>query len=437
MQRRKTFSAGDPFVAWMETQLKPSIPELESGEDTYRFLALQPIFDGKRKIFGYEILSRSGQGNHFHGDSDTATRRMVDNWVLYGFEELAKGFKAFLNCTRETLIGGLPTLLPRSTVLEVLETVEPDDEVLGACRRLKALGYQIALDDFQFSEKSEDLIQLADYIKIDFRLSDKAERKAILRCLCGRGAKLIAEKIETEEEFQVALNEGFQYFQGYHFRRPTVFSRRRAPVSSINRLRLIAALGQATFSVQEITELVNSEASICYRLLRLVNSGGFGLEKEVRSIQDALVMVGEEQFRRLAMLAIATETCGKYREEFLLYALRRARFLELMSSYTGQNPSEQYMFGLLSLMGAMLGTSLEDVVNLLPLRQEVKAALTGAPNEVARSLRILESYEKGDWVVCAGRASGLGLDEADLIHLYLECSKWADSCCSEDLKTKI
>lgn len=413
------------------------MPAPEADEGAYCFLALQPIFDRQGKTFGYEVLFRSGWENQFSGDADAATRMMVDNWVLYGFEELTKGCRSFLNCTRESLVGGLLTLLPRSTVLEVLETIEPDEEVLGACRRMKALGYQIALDDFRFSEKMEELIQLADYIKIDFRISDRAERKSILRCLNGRGAKLVAEKVETEEEFQAALKEGFQYFQGYHFHHPTVFSRQKAPVSGINRLRLIAALGQSTFSLQEITELVKSEASICYRLLHLVNSLGFGLRAEIRSIQNALVMVGEEQFRKLAMLAIATETCGKSREEFLLYALRRARFLELMSPYSGQNPSEQYMFGLLSLMGNFLETSVSEVVNLLPLRREVKAALTGTPNEVGASLRILESYEKGDWPLCSGRASSLGLDESDLIHLYLESVKWADSCCSEGREARI
>jgi EAL and modified HD-GYP domain-containing signal transduction protein len=136
-----------------------------------------------------------------------------------------------VNCTREALVRGLLTLLPPSTVLELLETVESDEEVLAACRRMKALGYQIALDDFRKSEKTEGLIALADYVKVDFRLSCKQERSEIIRHLSRNAATLVAEKIETAEEFEIAIEEGFQLFQGYYLGRPKVFSKREFPLT--------------------------------------------------------------------------------------------------------------------------------------------------------------------------------------------------------------
>jgi EAL and modified HD-GYP domain-containing signal transduction protein len=212
----------------------PIVPESgPSGPDASdsRFLALQPIFDRETEIFGYEALSRSGWDNRFTGDSDTATEVMIGNRMLHRFDELTGGRRIFVNCTREALVRGLLTLLPPSTVLELLETVESDEEVLVACRRMKALGYQIALDDFRKSEKTEGLIALADYIKVDFRLSCRQERSEIIRHLSGNAAMLVAEKIETAEEFDTALEEGFQLFQGYHLGRPKVFSKREFPLT--------------------------------------------------------------------------------------------------------------------------------------------------------------------------------------------------------------
>jgi c-di-GMP-related signal transduction protein len=219
-------------------------PWAPSGSDAsdHCFLALQPIFNRRKKIFGYEALSRSGWDNRFTGDSDAATKMMVGDWMFHGLDELTRGRRTFLNCTREALVRGLLTLLPRSTVLELLETVEPDKEVLAACRRMKALGYQIALDDFQYCEKMEGLIALADYVKVDFRLSCKEDRREIIRGLKRNGTTLVAEKIETNEEFEMALGEGFLLFQGYYLGRPKIFSKRKLATTNVNPFHRLAAL---------------------------------------------------------------------------------------------------------------------------------------------------------------------------------------------------
>jgi c-di-GMP-related signal transduction protein len=230
-RRRKTPTLGDGFRNSMKS---PCVPSGFDARD-HRFLALQPIFNRQRKIFGYEALSRSGWDNWFTGNPDTATQTLVGDWMLDGIHALAAGSTTFLNCTREALVGGLLTLLPASTVLELLETVEPDKEVLTACRRMKALGYQIALDDFQHSEKMEDLIELADYVKVDFRVSDKDERREIIRRLKRSSTILVAEKIETSEEFEMASGEGFRLFQGYYLGRPRVFSKRKGSTIGVAR----------------------------------------------------------------------------------------------------------------------------------------------------------------------------------------------------------
>ena len=357
---------------------------------------------------------------------------MIADGALYGFEELTRGTRSFINCTRESLVEGLVTVLPKTVVLEVLETIEPDDEVIAACRSLKEMGHQIALDDFCVRAGMRELVELADYIKVDFRASDEAARQKIREFVKDTGAKLIAEKVETDEEFKIAVEEGYDFFQGYFFCRPTVFAKKVAPSTGNNYFRLLAALSQKTVDFVEITKLVKSEVTICYQLLRLVNSAAFGLNRQVQSIGNALAMVGEERFRKLVLNAIAVEGCKTHPDELLIRVLQRSRFLELMSPYTGEDAGEQYMFGLLSLMGVMLGTPIQDLVRALPLRVEVKDGLKGAANSVTCGLRLLQCYEEGEWPKCMELAFGLKIHEAELASLYEESLFWAQEAATPD-----
>jgi c-di-GMP-related signal transduction protein len=232
-QRGRTRRLGDIHEEWVEARWAPAASETGN----HRFVALQPIFDRRRKVFGYEALSRSKWENRFTGDPDTATRTMIDDWLLHGLDDLTGGSRTFINCTFQALTGGSFTLLPERTVLELLETVEPSPEVVRACRKMKALGYQIALDDFQLSRKMDVLLALADYVKVDFRLTDSDKRRAIVRRLKGLATIPVAEKIETEEEFETAVAEGFRLFQGYSLGAPVLFSKKRFPPLDANHLR--------------------------------------------------------------------------------------------------------------------------------------------------------------------------------------------------------
>lgn len=211
---------------WIETSWNQHSGEASSR----RYVALQPIFDASRRAIAYEALSRSGWDNQFDGDADEATRRMIDDWTCYGLTGLTGGLPVFLNCTQKSLLSGMLLRLPCSTVLEILETVTPNDDVLQACLDLKKRGFRLALDDFRPSDDMQELVRLADFIKVDFRLSGKAERKKINRLLSQSCATLIAEKIETLDEFEAARQEGFMLFQGYFLERPTVFSRRNVRI---------------------------------------------------------------------------------------------------------------------------------------------------------------------------------------------------------------
>jgi EAL and modified HD-GYP domain-containing signal transduction protein len=398
----------------------------ESIVQPTRFVARQPILDARRNVFGYELLFRSGWRNFFSGEADDATLQTLDNCLVMGIEALADHSIAFVNCTREALVNRLVTLLPpATTVLEILETVEPDPELLDACYALRDMGYRFALDDFIPRPSMQPLIEIASFIKVDFQQSDAAMRQQIRDMVRGSGAALLAEKVMSQQEYDIALAEGHEYFQGYFFCRPKIITDREIPPNWVNYLRLLSELTRTPLNLLEVTQIVEAEISICYRLLRLANSALMGMRNNVTSVHSALMLVGEDRFRTLVTLAVSG-ALGRDRPSALItLSLERARFCELLGRLIGESPTEQYMLGLLSLLDAILQCPMETLVKALPLRAEAKAVLLGAKNRIALPLNLVRSFELGDWAPCAAAARELHITEAKLAGIYLESLKWA------------
>jgi c-di-GMP-related signal transduction protein len=391
-----------------------------------RFLARQPILDVHRSVVGYELLFRTGWENCFSGESDDATRQMLDNCVVMDIQSLTNGGLAFVNCTREALVSGLVKLLPpATTVLEILETVEPDAELVEACIALRKMGYVLALDDFVPRTEMRPLIEIASFIKVDFRASDGAQRRSIQRLVRGTRAALLAEKVEDHEEFRVAVAEGYKYFQGYFFCRPETRAQREIPHNRLNYLRLLAELTRTPLNFDEVRRILRSEASLCYRLLRLANSALMGRRSEITSIRDAFMLVGEDRFRTLACVSAASVLGQDQPPALTSLSLERARFCELLAPLIGENPAEQFMLGLLSLLDAVLQTPMELLATSLPLRPGAKVALLGGMNSVAIPLCMFRGFESGDWGACAGAADRLGLSEQTVARLYRNSLNWA------------
>ncbi len=319
----------------------PDLPELAGG---LRYVARQPIMDLRGRVHGYELLFRAGQEAVFRGDGDLATRTMLDNTVVYGLDSLTGGLPAFVNCTSESLIENLVYILPSSmTVLEILESLDPTPSLIAACRKHKASGFRLALDDFTWKPKFDPLIELADYIKVDFMQTGAAERQSLLRRLNLVTVALVAEKIETPEEYRQACQEGFTLFQGYYFCRPMLMENRKVPANRLSQIEILQMLRDESINIRKLTRLVKRDASLTYRLLRLVNSPMCALRQEVNSIQTALLAVGEETFRRIATLAITSEMNSGQPAEILRMAFVRGRFCELAAVLCGMDSAEQYL----------------------------------------------------------------------------------------------
>lgn len=394
-----------------------------------RFIARQPIFDRREQVFGYELLFRSGLENRYTGtDGDAAARDVADNFLNADTKTLTAGRRAFLNCTRQFLVNDLATLLPKDqTVIEILETVNPDAEVLAACRRLKGLGYTLALDDFVYADKFQPLVELADIIKIDFKVSGSEQRQEAVSRFDPLGIELLAEKVETRAEFSEACSSGYVYFQGYFFCKPQIIPSVHIPAFKINYLRILQAVQRSELNRAEVVTLIDREVSLCYKLLRFVNSPLFGFRREILSTAHALALMGDRELTKWASVAAVLGIAGDKPSELVLTSLARGRCCEMLAARGGSRSEVQGMFllGILSLMDAMLGRPLPEIIEELALPEIVRAALLGTPNRFRQILDLVMAFEAGSWSVVSELAAGLGLEEAQVSAAYLESVSWA------------
>jgi c-di-GMP-related signal transduction protein len=393
-----------------------------------RYVARQPIFDREEKVFGYELLFRDDMENAFHdgADLDAASRSTVDSSLLVGLDVLCDGRRAFLNCTRETLTSGLITLLPsHSTVVEVLETVPPDEDVMKACQRLKEAGYQIALDDYVSDDPREPLTEIADILKVDLKLTTLAQRAALVKKHGPWRCRLLAEKVENHADFVAARDQGFVYFQGYFLRRPEMMTTHDVPANALNYVRMLQAVSAAELDVPEIERLIKTEASICYRLLRYMNSAKFGFKSEIHSVRHALAILGDREVRRWVRL-IATVGAGKEKSsDLVLCALVRARFGELLSPLMSHGDSDLFLLGLLSMLDVMLETPIAEILNKIPLDSETKAVLRGEPSLLRPIYQLMLAHESGEWDAAREICDRLQLDGDAVAASYWQAQEWA------------
>jgi EAL and modified HD-GYP domain-containing signal transduction protein len=391
-----------------------------------RYVARQPIVDREEKVFGYELLFRDGLENAFHGDTDEASRATLDRSLLMGLDVLCDGRRAFVNCTRDTLIKGLVTLLPSTTtVVEVLESVPADPNVLAACQSLKEAGYMIALDDYVAGDPREALAEMADIIKVEMQLTSEEERIALIKRFGPWRCRMLAEKIETQAEFVRARDLGFVYFQGYFFRRPEMMKTRDMPANQLNYLRMLQEVSRPELALGELEKLVKAEASVCYRLLRYLNSAMFGFQNEIHSVRHALSILGERDVRRWVRLVAAVGAGQEKTSDLLLSALVRGRFGELLAPRVKHGESDLFLLGLLSLIDAMMEMPMAEVLDKIPLDHATKAVLMGQSSQLRPVYQLMLAHESGEWEAAGELSRSLHVDAEEVAGYYWQAQEWA------------
>lgn len=403
---------------------QPTTPGALEG---FRFVARQPILNREQQVVGYELLFRDGIENFFRSrDADAAARSTLDSTLLMGFDVLCNGLKAFINCTREILLKDGITLLPSGqTVVEVLESVEPDDLVVAACERLRAGGYTIALDDYVAHDSRESLVPMADILKVDFERTTTAEQAALVKKYQSPRCMMLAEKVETREQFVAAREMGYVYFQGYFFRRPEVLKAKEIPANRVNYLRMLEAISREELDIRELENLIKTEASVLYRLLRYLNSPMFAFKNEIHSVRHALTILGEREARRWIRLVTLVSAGMQRSTDLVLSALVRARFCELLSEKAPRKTSDPFLLGLMSMMDAILEIPMAEVLEKIPLEQETKTVLLGGEGPVCPIYRLMLAQEAGDWDSARSLAAQLRISESEAGELWWQAMNWA------------
>jgi c-di-GMP-related signal transduction protein len=401
------------------------------------FVARQPILDAAQEVYGYELLFRSSAHQNFFAgqDRDLASAQVIDRSLLaFNWASLTRNRRAFVNVTRRALLEDHFSILPpQSTVVELLEDVAPDESVIAACAALKGAGYLLALDDFQYRPDLEPLLELADIVKVDFKLeASQAQRRAHADRLRSRAVRLLAEKVETREDVAQGLDLGYTLFQGYFFCRPEVLSTREISANKLAHLRLIQQLQSDGIDFERVGEIVKSDVALSLKLLRFLNSAAFGWRSRVENIRQALVLLGERPLRRWASLVAFAQLSADRPGELLRLSLVRARFCELLAPVAGMRAEELKLFlvGLLSAVDALVGRPLGEILSGLALPASVEAALLGQPSPIADAFGLALAYERGEWPEVERLAKAMRVDEPKIPDLYQQSLAWAESLCA-------
>ena len=393
------------------------------------FIARQPIFDSQQKVFAYELLFRSGLDNMFkHPDPDQATAKVItDAFSLFNTSDLTDGKRAFINVTRDTLLKEYLFLFPKGLIVaEITESIDPDSEVIEACRKLKQAGYLLALDDFVYQDRYAPLMDLIDFMKVDFLSTSQSERRFLYERFAPSGIRPMAEKVETSELFSEALQIGYPYFQGYFFCRPTIFNRKDIPGFKLHYFQVIQEILRPEMDYGKLEKFIKQEVSLSYKLLRYINSSFFGFKNKINSIKQALALLGEKEIRKWVLLITLAHMGKDKPEQLAVHTITRAKFCESLAPLAGllNRADDLFLVGMFSLMDAFLDRPISDILTEIPIKDEIKGAILGEENKLTEVYHYAISYEKGDWGKLAEQKLKIGIDEMSPPQLYLEALKW-------------
>ena len=395
------------------------------------FLARQPIFDPQQKLFAYELLYRGSLENIYNSNDGTAaTLRVLRDAFLVLGSQLIGSRKAFINFNTDLLRRKLPLVLnPKTTVIEILEDVEVDEEMVQICREFKSAGYVIALDDFTPRRETPGaLLELVDIVKVDFRETSQAERRDIVKAPWGKRIEFLAEKVETPEEFSEARDAGYLYFQGYFFGKPVIVSAKNIPGGKINYVRMLSEINREEMDLPSLERIIKGDTYLSFALLNYMNSAYFGLREGVGSIMQALALLGEREVRKWASLVIFTFIGEDKPSEVSVASLVRAKFCEDLATGAGLagSASELFLTGMFSMLDVLIGRPLDEILDTIKVSRDIRVALTTGANRYGDLLNLALAYERAEWGEVDARAEKLGLERTAIPSAYGRSIQWVE-----------
>lgn len=394
------------------------------------FIARQPIFDRKHNIYGYELLFRQSNNNYFvEMDDDIATTQLLYNtFFVFGIDALTDGSKAFINVSKGLIDSDLLNLLPKDKIIiEVLERDKATQATFDACERFKALGYKLALDDFILDEDNTPLMSQADIIKIEFPSLSLDIQAALIKKHKNK-ITFLAEKIETREDYAIALKLGYDLFQGYFFSKPMMLNSKDIKFLNTNLFRIVEELNLPEPSYVKITEIMKADLGLSYKLLKLVNSAYIAPRSKVKSIQQALTFLGTRELYQWISLMMLNDVQDAENSEIIKQSLIRGKLMSVLAHE--KDTSEYFFTGIFSMIDVILNKNLNDVLDDLPLSANVKDALLGGSNEMRFTLDYIVNFENANWDEMHKNPLNNAVGTDRFMELYVASVKWAQSISS-------
>jgi len=395
------------------------------------FVARQPIFDLDYNVFAYELLYRQNENNFFDQsvESNVATSILLMNsYYTFGIDNLVGDGKAFINFDKHLIESEIPMLLDNSKiVVELLEDIVPNGKFLSKLNKLKDNGYTIAMDDYVETYIYDDLVELSDIIKIDFLANSKEAIIRIVKRWKPRGKRLLAEKVESQEEYEWAKKAGFELFQGYYFSKPTIMKGKGVNASPFQYIKIMEELSASEPDYKRISGIIETDVSLTYKLLKLVNSK-FSSSKKIASIQHALSILGIDAFEKWFNLAMFQNLAAGKPSELLKVSMTRAKFMELIAVNTSLKTyaNQAMLIGLLSVIDALLEKTMDLVLAELPLSDDIKSALLMLPGRFSRVYSLVLMFEKGEFEEALEIGKEIGISSLKTAEYYYEAVHWAE-----------
>ena len=388
------------------------------------FIGRQPIYDRKLGVYAYELLFRTADMNRAAiTDGDKATSDVIINTFLeIGLDNIVSDRLAFINLTRSFFVNEHSISLPKDrVVLELLEDIDADEEVVAGVKRLSDQGYTIALDDFIYHESLKPLVQLANIIKIDIMALDRDEVRDHVQALRKHPLRLVAEKVETQEEFDYCMELGFDYFQGYFFAQPKVIRGQRLPNNRLAILKLLSKLQDPDISPQQLEDLIAQDVAFSYRILRYVNSASFALPRTIESIQQAVIILGLKSIKSWTTLLAMSQVDNKPAELVITAMVRAKMAEELARAQKADRPDSFFTVGLFSALDALMDNTMEEILTQLPLADHISDALLHRKGIHGDVLSCVLAYERGQW----DQIQPARLNRSQIRDCYLTAVQWA------------
>lgn len=394
--------------------------------------ARQPILDREQKLYAYELLFREGDNNFFgESDGNIATSKLVSaSQFEHTLPDLVAGKPAHINFNLESILKRYPTMIPADqVVIEVVDIEKPGKRLLEECKALKAAGYKVLLDNYVHQQVWQHFFPFIEMIKLDLQTSSVEDVRTMVRIKEKfNHIKLIGSKIETQEEFQLVKDAGFDYFQGYFFAELQPIVKKSVEVNDYSLAELLFEISNEDLDLKKIINTFQADVNLTYKLLRYSNSALFKRQVEISSIKQAIISLGKEELTKFVTILFAAQSSGGKSTELLAMSLLRAKFSEELAIIRAgeQDSAVAFLTGLFSLIDVMLDEPMQKIIEKLKLTTDVSGALLLKQGELAQFIAITMSYEKGDWSELEALSESLSLKLEDIAGCYRRAINWSD-----------